>query len=266
MGTITKTKPSSSNDNNDNEHDGYENNDNQMIHNNKIIHIINDVEILDEISTIDGGRLSTNKTIYTHDSNNNKNGFEPSLYSVDYDYTDAIYQGIATTQSVSTSGATGYMTHKLQQPYSVTSYNTNNNTTSVTNDHNYHSSYDDIIPYHNTTTVFNNINSSLSSNTNIITINVPPGKLGIFLADDDDENEIISNNTNNSKKPTTMTLPVVQHIKPNGYLYDKVQVGDKLLSIDEYDTKSMTTEQVCYIISSRSHCNRTFRFLRTFWL
>ena len=52
----------------------------------------------------------------------------------------------------------------------------------------------------------------------------------------------------------------MQHVKQDGFLYDKIQVGDKLLKFDEFDTSDMTAEHVCYVISSRSQCKRKIVF------
>lgn len=164
----------------------------------------------DDISTLDGGIA---KTVFTYDPDNSKElSFEPSLYSVDYDYTGVYNKG---AQSISTAGATGLMTHKL---------------------------HDDIIPYRKDSSFTDKVPS-----TNIITIEAPPGKLGILLADD-------------------QINPIVQHVKQDGFLWGKIQVGDKLLKVDEFDTCNMTTEHVCYVISSRSLHKRKLVFLSMNWL
>lgn len=183
-----------------------ENNENDENPINNTIIQINDKH--DDISTLDGGVA---KTVYTYDPD--KESIEPSLFSVDYDYTGVYNKG---PQSISTAGATGLMTHKHM--------------------------HDDIIPYRKDSFTAHKVPS-----TNVITIEAPPDKLGILLADD-------------------QINPIVQHVKQGGFLYGKIQVGDKLLKVDEFDTSNMTTEHVCYVISSRSQYRRKLVFLSMNWL
>lgn len=73
---------------------------------------------------------------------------------------------------------------------------------------------------------------------------VPPGKLGMVL------------DTPNGSPP------IVHAIKPDSVLFDKVQVGDLLLSVDGEDVRSMSAIQVSKLISIKSDRRRLLCFAR----
>lgn len=68
----------------------------------------------------------------------------------------------------------------------------------------------------------------------IIVINAPAGKLGVVIDTPDDG------------------APVVHAVKDSSVIADKIQVGDKLIAVDEDDVRQMTAIKVSKLISKKS--------------
>mmetsp|Transcript_2865 Transcript_2865/g.7575 ORF Transcript_2865/g.7575 Transcript_2865/m.7575 type:complete len:93 (-) Transcript_2865:169-447(-) len=68
----------------------------------------------------------------------------------------------------------------------------------------------------------------------LIDIYAPPGKLGVVIDTPDDG------------------PPVVHAIKDSSVIADQLKVGDKLVSVDDDDVRSMTAIKVSKIISRKS--------------
>jgi len=68
----------------------------------------------------------------------------------------------------------------------------------------------------------------------ILTIFAPPGKLGVVIDTPDDG------------------APVVHAVKETSVVFDKVQVGDKLVAVDDEDVRTLTAIKVSKLISRKS--------------
>lgn len=68
----------------------------------------------------------------------------------------------------------------------------------------------------------------------LIDIYAPPGKLGVVIDTPDDG------------------APVVHAIKDSSVIADKLQVGDKLVAVDDEDVRTMTAIKVSKLISRKS--------------
>jgi hypothetical protein len=80
----------------------------------------------------------------------------------------------------------------------------------------------------------------------ILHIFAPPGKLGVVIDTPDDG------------------APVVHAVKESSVVADKVQVGDKLVAVDDEDVRTMTAVNVSKLISRKStNPSRKLTVLRT---
>lgn len=68
----------------------------------------------------------------------------------------------------------------------------------------------------------------------VIVIEAPPGKLGVVIDTPDDG------------------APLVHAVKDSSVIADLIQVGDKLLAVDDDDVQAMTAIKVSKLISKRS--------------
>jgi C-terminal processing protease CtpA/Prc len=68
----------------------------------------------------------------------------------------------------------------------------------------------------------------------IIVIDAPAGKLGVVIDTPDDG------------------APVVHAVKDSSVIADQIQVGDKLIAVDDDDVRSMTAIKVSKLISKKS--------------
>ena len=75
-------------------------------------------------------------------------------------------------------------------------------------------------------------------------VTVPPGKLGMVI------------------DTPQGSVPIVHAIKPNSVLADKVQVNDRLVSVDGEDVTHMTAVQVSKLISLKADQTRIMVFVR----
>ncbi|KAG7366716.1 PDZ domain containing protein [Nitzschia inconspicua] len=83
----------------------------------------------------------------------------------------------------------------------------------------------------------------------IIHIFAPPGKLGVVIDTPDDG------------------APVVHAVKDSSVIADKIQVGDKLVAVDDEDVRSMTAIKVSKLISRKSaNPSRKLTVIRTILL
>ena len=77
-------------------------------------------------------------------------------------------------------------------------------------------------------------------------IYAPPGKLGVVIDTPDDG------------------APVVHAIKDSSVIADKLQVGDKLVAVDDEDVRTMTAIKVSKLISRKSaNATRKLSVIRT---
>lgn len=80
----------------------------------------------------------------------------------------------------------------------------------------------------------------------LIDIYAPPGKLGVVIDTPDDG------------------APVVHAVKDSSVIADKLQVGDKLVAVDDEDVRSMTAIKVSKLISRKSgNPSRKLSLIRT---
>lgn len=80
----------------------------------------------------------------------------------------------------------------------------------------------------------------------LIDIYAPPGKLGVVIDTPDDG------------------APVVHAVKDSSVIADKLQVGDKLVAVDDEDVRSMTAIKVSKLISRKSaNVSRKLSIIRT---
>lgn len=80
----------------------------------------------------------------------------------------------------------------------------------------------------------------------ILHIFAPSGKLGVVIDTPDDG------------------APVVHAVKESSVVFDKVQVGDKLVAVDDEDVRTMTAVKVSKLISRKSgNPSRKLTVLRT---
>lgn len=80
----------------------------------------------------------------------------------------------------------------------------------------------------------------------LIDIYAPPGKLGVVIDTPDDG------------------APVVHAVKDSSVIFDKLQVGDKLVAVDDEDVRSMTAIKVSKVISRKSaNASRKLSIIRT---
>lgn len=90
-----------------------------------------------------------------------------------------------------------------------------------------------------------------SRSSRVVEIVAPPGKLGVVLDASDDHDDPIS-------------CPVVHTVKENSPLIHQLQVGDKLIALDDEDVRGMTAMQVSKLISMKSaNPRRKFTILRS---
>lgn len=78
----------------------------------------------------------------------------------------------------------------------------------------------------------------------LVTIYTPSGKLGMIIDSPDDG------------------APVIHNIKDGSPIYDKINVGDRLVAVDDEDTRNMTAIKVSKLISRKSDCERKLTVIR----
>jgi C-terminal processing protease CtpA/Prc len=80
----------------------------------------------------------------------------------------------------------------------------------------------------------------------LIHVFAPPGKLGVVIDTPDDG------------------APVVHAVKDSSVIADKIQVGDKLVAVDDEDVRTMTAIKVSKLISRKSaNPSRKLSIVRT---
>lgn len=89
---------------------------------------------------------------------------------------------------------------------------------------------------------YNRHNGSAGSSAprETITINAPSGKLGVVI------------DTPMSSQTGTASEPIVHAVKDSSPIANKIQVGDKLIAVDEEDVTSMTAIQVSKLLARKS--------------
>lgn len=89
-------------------------------------------------------------------------------------------------------------------------------------------------------------NDPAAMREDLIDVYAPPGKLGVVIDTPDDG------------------APVVHAIKESSVIADKLQVGDKLVAVDDEDVRAMTAIKVSKLISRKSSNNtRKLSIIRT---
>jgi len=86
-----------------------------------------------------------------------------------------------------------------------------------------------------------------SRNYNIISITVPPGRLGIVLVNDKHRNRFCS---------------FISEVRLWSAMYGKVSIGDRLLSINDWDVSELSLERISKIMRRTEKSQRTFILLR----
>jgi hypothetical protein len=81
----------------------------------------------------------------------------------------------------------------------------------------------------------------------ILHVFAPPGKLGVVI-----------------DTPITNGAPIIHAVKDNSVIYGRVQVGDKLVAVDDEDVRTMTAVKVSKLISRKSaNPSRKLTIVRT---
>ena len=157
-----------------------------------------------------------------------------SVATVDYDYSKA-YGGGGEASVVSSSGGTfgsgthgGLTTSGLSNPAGAAALGA-----SFSDDGSFEEG------------VFRNSNAANTKEV-LLDIYAPPGKLGVVIDTPDDG------------------APVVHAIKDSSVIADKLQVGDKLVAVDDEDVRTMTAIKVSKLISRKSaNATRKLSVVRT---
>jgi len=155
---------------------------------------------------------------------------DQSVATVDYDYSKA-YGGGADTSVSSAGGTFGSNAHTLGAGQTLADLNQGGDgmTPSFSDDGSFGDAYRDP-----------NVREEL------IDIYAPPGKLGVVIDTPDDG------------------APVVHAIKDSSVIADKLQVGDKLVAVDDEDVRTMTAIKVSKLISRKSaNATRKLSIIRT---
>ena len=101
-------------------------------------------------------------------------------------------------------------------------------------------------PYDDDGSYEEHFNSGANVKEEILHIFAPPGKLGVVIDTPDDG------------------APVVHAVKDSSVVVDKVQVGDKLVAVDDEDVRTLTAIKVSKLISRKSaNPSRKLTILRT---
>ena len=88
--------------------------------------------------------------------------------------------------------------------------------------------------------------SAIGTSEEVIEIIAPAGKLGVVIDTPDDG------------------APVVHAVKDSSVIADQIQVGDKLIAVDQEDVRSMTAIKVSKLISKKSaNPSRKLTIVRT---
>lgn len=141
------------------------------------------------------------------------------MATVDYDYSKA-YGGGGSTDVSSAGGTFGSQTHGQQSildPRTATA--TGAALGSFSDADSFEAAYRD---------------PNANVKEELLNIFAPPGKLGVVIDTPDDG------------------APVVHAVKDSSVIADKIQVGDKLVAVDDEDVRSMTAIKVSKLISRKS--------------
>jgi C-terminal processing protease CtpA/Prc len=88
--------------------------------------------------------------------------------------------------------------------------------------------------------------SGANAREEILHVFAPPGKLGVVIDTPDDG------------------APIVHAVKDSSVIYGRVQVGDKLVAVDDEDVRTMTAVKVSKLISRKSsNPSRKLTIVRT---
>lgn len=204
----------------------------------------------DDVSTLDGGTLP--------DMVLGNGGDEPTAsVNNDFDYNKNRYRSSASgadEQSRFTSST---------NPTAFTSFSKlgiRNMPSSVDDDQTFEQQFADMDEEEIMTAVgsmnwtarsrINNNNSSsalmndIANRVRPFEVMVPPGMLGLVI------------DTPNG------SVPVIKAIKPTSVLYPQVQVGDRLISVDQQNVTNMSSLEVSRLITQKQHQKRVFVFCR----
>lgn len=145
-----------------------------------------------------------------------------SVATVDYDYSKA-YGGGGDTSVSSAGGTFGSNVHGQSaldpKTAAATGGGVAGSSFASDADHSFENAYRD---------------PSANVKEELINIFAPPGKLGVVIDTPDDG------------------APVVHAVKDSSVIADKIQVGDKLIAVDDEDVRSMTAIKVSKLISRKS--------------
>lgn len=141
-----------------------------------------------------------------------------SVATVDYDYSKA-YGGGGDTSVSSAGGTFGSQTHGQ----SFLDPRTAGATGATLGGFSDADSFED---------VYRDPNANVKEE--LLHVFAPPGKLGVVIDTPDDG------------------APVVHAVKDSSVIADKIQVGDKLVAVDDEDVRSMTAIKVSKLISRKS--------------
>jgi len=188
----------------------------------------------DDVSTLE----NPNKGMGVHTSNESLGGYgDQSVATVDYDYSKA-YGGGGESSVVSSAGGT--MGENTQGDNTMTSSALGTSALgagamaagSFSDNDSYGDQYRD--------------HGGQNTKELLIDVYAPPGKLGVVIDTPDDG------------------APVVHAIKDTSVIADKLQVGDKLVAVDNEDVRSMTAIKVSKLISRKSaNATRKLSIIRT---
>ena len=141
-----------------------------------------------------------------------------SVATVDYDYSKA-YGGAGDTSVSSAGGTFGSNAHNQFASDAANAAATGAALGALDDGGSFHASYRD---------------PKANVREDVLHIFAPPGKLGVVIDTPDDG------------------APVVHAIKDTSVIASKIQVGDKLVAVDDEDVRSMTAIKVSKLISRKS--------------
>jgi PDZ domain len=205
----------------------------------------------DDISTLDGGTM--------HDM-----AFDTAVdertasVNMDYDFNRNQYRSSSTADErsrfTSSTNPTAFTTLSKLGMRSATSSVFDRNNDAMSFDQQFANMDDEEIMTAVGSMPISRIRSNTNANTTAMNeianrirpfeVMVPPGMLGLVI---DTPNE---------------SVPVIRAIKPTSVLYPQVQVGDRLISVDQQNVTSMTALQVSQLITQKQNQNRIFVLCR----
>lgn len=129
------------------------------------------------------------------------------------------------------------LSHLIQPPTTRGSSNHNNNDRNNNSNGNYYGN-----------------GSGYGAQETTLSINAPKGKLGVVI-----DTPPTTGGSTTAKK----TMPIVHAVKDSSPIAHQIQVGDKLIAVDDEDVTSMTAIQVSKLLARKGGDVRKLTIVRT---